>query len=204
MASDAQAKLVSAAMKLMLRQGYSATGIDSICVEAGLSKGAFYHCFRGKEEVALAALDTFYRRGLEAFEAIDVSDVPPGDRFPAFVERLADRAESLWKSGCLIGGLATEMALTSEELQREVAGRLDGLAAFVEPLAKSYAAALPIPGVKPVSIAEDLLAFIEGVVVLGRGHRDPGLLGPALKRYAAQLRLAAGKRKPTPKPSLSA
>lgn len=202
MAGDAQARLVSAAMRLMLRQGYSATGIDSICSEAGLSKGAFYHSFRSKEDVAVAALDSFYRGGLEALQSIDVSDAPPADRLPVFVERLAERASVLWENGCLIGGLATEMALASDHLQHHVALRFDELAALVAPLAEPYVAAVSIPGMTAISAAEDLLGFIEGAVVLARAHRDPGLLRRSLQRYATQLRAVAGSLNASPKPSL--
>ena len=137
--SDTREKLISAAMLLMLRQGYSATGIDSICGEAGVSKGAFYHSFRSKEDLAVAALESFYRRGLESLRTIDVSDAPAVERLPLFVERLADRAETLWEDGCLIGGLASEMALANDELQRHVALHFDALAALVAPLAEPYA-----------------------------------------------------------------
>jgi TetR/AcrR family transcriptional repressor of nem operon len=204
MASDARTKLVSAAMRLMLRQGYTATGIDSICREAGLSKGAFYHSFQSKEEVALAALDTFYQHGLEALRSIDVSDVPPAERLPRFVERLADRANVLWEHGCLIGGLATEMAAASDTLQRQVALRFDELAALLEPLAEPYAASLAMPRMKATAIAEDLLAFVEGAVVLARGHRNPRLLRPSLRRYAALLRAAAATRSLSPASSFQA
>lgn len=196
MSSDAQAKLVAAAMRLMSSQGYAATGIDAICSAAGLSKGAFYHSFRGKEEVAIAALDTFHQRGLEALRSIEVSDVPPTDRLPVFVERLADRADVVWANGCLIGGLAIEMAEQSDTLQQHVARLFDELAAFVAPLAEPYAKALRSPDVRALSVGEDLLAFIEGALVMARGHRDLKLLGPALKRYAAQLRAAAGTHHP--------
>ncbi|MGE0355031.1 MAG: TetR/AcrR family transcriptional regulator [Gemmatimonadales bacterium] len=198
MASDAKARLVSATMQLMLRQGYSATGIDGICSEAGLSKGAFYHSFRSKEEVAVAALESFYRRGLEELQSIDVSDAPPAERLPLFVERLADQADALWESGCLIGGLATEMALANDELQRQVALRFDELAGAVASLAEPYVRRARIRGMNAASVAEDLLGFIEGSVVLARGHRDPGRLRPALKRYAIMLRALAGTRRASP------
>jgi TetR/AcrR family transcriptional repressor of nem operon len=187
-ASDTRERLISVAMLSMLRQGYSATGIDSICGEAGVSKGAFYHSFRSKEDLAVAALERFYRRGLESLRAIDVSDAPAVERLPLFVERLADRAETLWEDGCLIGGLASEMALANDELQRHVALHFDALAALVTPLAEPYAQALPELGVSARSLAEDLLAFVEGAVVLARGHRNPGLLRPSLQRFATLLR----------------
>jgi len=187
-ASDAKDKLIDAAMQLMLRQGFSATGIDSICSEAGVSKGAFYHSFRSKEELAVAALESFYRRGLEVLQAIDLGAATPADRLPLLVDRLADRAMDLWENGCLIGVLANEMALANDEVQRHVARMFDELAAFVAPLAEPYAAALPDSTASATSVAEDLLAFIEGAVIFARGHRDPRLLRPQLQRYAALLR----------------
>ena len=201
MASEAQAKLVSAAMQLMLRQGYSATGIDSICAEAGVSKGAFYHSFRSKEELALAALESFFRHGFEELQSIDVRDAPPAERLPLFVERLADRAELLWKNGCLIGGLTTEMALANDELQRHVARQFDELAEIVVQLAAPFVKALPISGLSAASVAADLLAFVEGAVVLARGHRDPRRLRPQIRRYATMLRALAAAPSVSPRRS---
>ncbi len=200
-ASETQVRLVSSAMGLMLRQGYSATGIDSICAEAGVSKGAFYHSFRSKEELAIAALESYYRGGLEVLQSIDVRDAAPADRLPLFVERLAERAEVLWENGCLIGGLAAEMALANDELQRQVAQQFDGLAAIVAQLAQPYAAALAAEDGTATSVAEDLLAFIEGAVVFARAHRDSGRLRPMLRRYATLLRAQVGPRSDSPQRS---
>ncbi|MGE3526426.1 MAG: TetR/AcrR family transcriptional regulator, partial [Gemmatimonadales bacterium] len=169
-----------------------ATGIDSICGEAGVSKGAFYHVFRSKEELAIAALESYFGRGSEAFRAIDVGDAPPVERLPLFVERIAERADALWESGCLIGGLTSEMALANDELQRHVARHFDALAELVVPLAQPYADALPSSGTSARLLAEDLLAFLEGAVIFARAHRDPGLLRPSLLRFAALLRAQLG------------
>jgi TetR/AcrR family transcriptional repressor of nem operon len=200
-ASETQKKLISVAIPLMLRQGYSATGIDTICGEAGVSKGAFYHSFRSKEELAIAALESFLQRGLEQLRSIDVGDAPPVERLPLFVERLADRAETLWENGCLIGGLASEMALANDELQRHLAQHLDALVALVVPVAEPYANALSRSGVSSRSLAEDLLAFVEGTIVVARSHRDPGLLRPSLRRFATLLRAALATQGPVPTPS---
>lgn len=189
MSGDTQEQLIQAARQLMLRQGYAATGINDICAEAGVSKGAFYHFFPSKEALAVAALESFHQRGLEELGAIDVSEAAPADRLPLFVERLADRAPFLWEHGCLTGGLATEMALTSDTLQRSVARQFDHLAGVVARLAEPFARALPRGGPGAATVAEDLLAFIEGSVVLSRAHRDPKRLRAALKRYAGWLRL---------------
>lgn len=188
MTSATQDGLISAAVTLMLRHGYAATGINDICSEAGVSKGAFYHSFPSKEALATAALTSFYRQGAEELRSIDVDAAPPADRFPLFVERLADRAPFLWKHGCLIGGLASETALASDPLQRIVAQLFDELAAIVARLAEPFVASLGADAPSATAVAEDLLALVEGAIVLSRAHRDPRRVRAALKRHASSLR----------------
>jgi AcrR family transcriptional regulator len=49
--------LLETSLDLFARNGYEATSVDTICRKAGLSKGAFYHHFTGKQELFLALLD---------------------------------------------------------------------------------------------------------------------------------------------------
>lgn len=185
---------MAAAEKLLLRNGYAATGINDICREAGVSKGAFYHFFPSKEDLALAALDGFFRRGVEVLASIDVSGAPPAERLPLFVERLAEHAGYLWGRGCLIGDLATEMAQVSDTLQRRVAKQFGQLTGKVAQLAEPYVTSLPPGAPSAGEVAEDLLALIEGTLVLSRAHRDQERIGAALRRHAEGLRLLQRRR----------
>lgn len=49
--------IVEVARRLISDHGYHATGISDIQSATGLTKGAFYHHFSSKEDVALAVLD---------------------------------------------------------------------------------------------------------------------------------------------------
>lgn len=53
-----RAALLSAARELFARDGYAATSIDDIVARAGVTKGAFYHHFGGKEELFLRVFET--------------------------------------------------------------------------------------------------------------------------------------------------
>lgn len=44
-------KLFTAAINLFESQGYFATSIEQITIEAGVSKGLVYHYFKSKEEL---------------------------------------------------------------------------------------------------------------------------------------------------------
>ncbi|MFE3456139.1 TetR/AcrR family transcriptional regulator [Nocardiopsis aegyptia] len=43
--------LVAAARGLFVDDGFSATSLDAICAEAGVTRGAFYHHFKNKEHI---------------------------------------------------------------------------------------------------------------------------------------------------------
>ena len=48
---------MESAIKLFSNRGYNKASVDDICEEAGISKGAFYHHFKSKQELFLALLD---------------------------------------------------------------------------------------------------------------------------------------------------
>ena len=52
---DAKAKLLPAAIKVVRAKGYTATSVGDLCREAGVTKGAFFHHFRSKDDLAVAA-----------------------------------------------------------------------------------------------------------------------------------------------------
>ena len=57
-ADEIELKLLQAAVKVFLRDGYRATRMQDIAREAGLSTGAIYNRFRGKHEIFSALLTT--------------------------------------------------------------------------------------------------------------------------------------------------
>jgi AcrR family transcriptional regulator len=72
-----RAELIDCAQGLFLTRGYERTTINDVIAAAGLSKGAFYHPFRAKEDMLEAIADRFAResvgftRGLQADRALN-------------------------------------------------------------------------------------------------------------------------------------
>lgn len=185
----------------MLANGYSATGVDDICRDARVSKGSFYHQFASKEELAIAALGDFYETGLQHLLAIDVSDVAPERRFLAFLDAVSQQGHDFWKHGCLIGSLASEMALTSQALQSAVSRLFSETAKALEPLIDPFVASLESGSASAPALAEHFLVVVEGGIVMSRAHDDPNKIDRAVARFAEQLRWLApekpsGARKP--------
>ena len=54
--SSKREKLLQAAIKLFIKNGFHAVTVDAISEEAGITKKTLYHYFKSKEELILAAL----------------------------------------------------------------------------------------------------------------------------------------------------
>lgn len=188
MASPVSDELITVTQSLMLQRGYGGTGVDDICRQAGVSKGAFYHHFSGKEALAIAALDDFFRKSMEKLASIDVSRAPPDMQFLTFLDELATRGDSIWRAGCLMGGLSAEMAEASTGLQQHVSKLFNQIAQTLKPMAKSFTDSLGDHSMTGASLAEHFLVVVEGAIILSRAHRDPERINKAIACFAQQLR----------------
>jgi AcrR family transcriptional regulator len=113
---ETRARILEAAVKQFSISGYSAASVDSICEQAGVSKGAFYHHFKTKQDVFLALLDGWLQTFDQAIEASKDRPVPEtfqmmteyfpyifesaSDNLPMFLEFLlqASRDEKVWNA----------------------------------------------------------------------------------------------------------
>ena len=50
-----KAKLLNAALSLIREKGYSSTSVEELCAQASVTKGAFFHYFKCKDALAVAA-----------------------------------------------------------------------------------------------------------------------------------------------------
>lgn len=113
---ETQTKIMTAAIKLFSNLGYNKTSVDIICAEAGISKGAFYHHFKSKQELFLALLDGWLQTIDNAIEASKDKTAPEtfmqmteafpyifetaGEGLPMFLEfwLQASRDKKIWEA----------------------------------------------------------------------------------------------------------
>src|ERR1700751_2897723 len=55
--SESKLKLLRTAHELISQQSYGSVGVDQICEQSGVKKGSFYHFFRSKSELTVAAYE---------------------------------------------------------------------------------------------------------------------------------------------------
>src|SRR5215471_18575370 len=160
---DARNRLLDAAMKVIRAQGYSATTVDDICREAGLTKGAFFHHFKSKEDLAVAAAAHFSEMAEHLFGTAPYRELAdPLDRFLAYVDfRSAILAGPIPEFTCLLGTMVQE-AYDSHPVIREACGAHIG--AHTADVAKDIAAAKALYAPEATWSAESLALYTQAVL----------------------------------------
>lgn len=86
-------RLLEAAERLFVRNGYDHTSVDEISETAGYSRGAFYSNFDDKEQVFLAVIDKWRPEVLRALDDLLNHVSEPADRIAAVREWFSN----LWR-----------------------------------------------------------------------------------------------------------
>ncbi|MBM7587875.1 AcrR family transcriptional regulator [Bacillus pakistanensis] len=73
--------IIETAMKLFATKGFTATSIQEIATESGISKGAFYLHFKSKEALLLAILKYYFNRMHTMINKIENENLDPRTQF---------------------------------------------------------------------------------------------------------------------------
>lgn len=78
-ASSTRERIVAAAAELFLQHGFDGTGVNQILEKANLSKGAFYHHFKSKNEIYTEVITDFFLKPLEITDFDKMASLPLRD-----------------------------------------------------------------------------------------------------------------------------
>ncbi len=178
-APETRRQLVEAAVRLMLRQGFSATTVDQVCAEASLTKGSFFHHFESKEAMGLAAMAAFAELGMELYA--EAWGAPGGDPLEK-LHRLLDIMSDLARQHggmltCMVGMLSQELALSNAAVRE--AGEAH-MKAWVEAAAGLLADAkqvhAPRASFDPDAVAWMLYSTWQGSMLVGKTRQRPEMV----------------------------
>ncbi len=156
-------KLLDASLHVIRAKGYEATTVDDICESAGLSKGSFFHHFKSKEDLAVAAAN-YWIAGTTALFASAPYHAPadPLDRLLAYVDfRKSLLMGDLPEYTCLVGTMVQETYETHPAIRQACDTSISGHAATLVP---DIEAAIRQRGIHGDWTAESLALYIQATI----------------------------------------
>lgn len=157
-------KILDAAVSVIREKGYAATSVEDLCQRAGVTKGAFFHHFRSKDDLAIAAAAHFDEMASALFAAAPCALLPtPRERILGYVALRREMiAGELADYTCLLGTLVQECYATHPGIRAACDTALRANAGSFEP---DIAAALSCAGrMGPEWSAAGLSLYIQTVL----------------------------------------
>lgn len=190
---ESKTRLLNAALHVIRARGYSATRIEDICEAAGLTKGSFFHHFKSKEDLALAAVQHWNTLTGSLFASADYRlHADPLDRLLAYIDlRKAILQGDLPDFTCLAGTMVQEVYQTHPSIRDACNDSITGHATTLEPDITEAMRQYGITGDwTPRSLALYMQAVIQGAFILAKAGEGASIAAQCLdhlRRYIEML-----------------
>ncbi len=169
-----RARLVKAAARLVRRRGIDGIGVDALAKAAGVTHGAVYSHFAGKDELAAAAIAQSLQETSARWRAAALAAGPPGsvEYFNELVRHYVSRAHRDHPAeGCAVAALASDAKRHGHKVRRALS---DHIAALAEDLAPSVVDNSESDDTRQKAALAAMTTMV-GAIVLARGVEDPVL-----------------------------
>ncbi|HEY4245025.1 MAG TPA: TetR/AcrR family transcriptional regulator [Kofleriaceae bacterium] len=186
--------LVQAAKALLHEQGFARTTLAEVATRAGVPLGNVYYYFKTKDAIAEAVIAAHEAALLAMFAGWTATDREPRRRLLRLVRAPLD-SSSIIQFGCPHGSLCQELEkLGARTPLAKAAGRL--LEVYLDFAEQQFRSA----GLGPREArarATDLVASIQGTMLLAHTMRSRELLASQLKRVERWLDASLPHRSPS-------
>ena len=178
---DSKLRLLQTAHQLIWRQSYGSVGVDQICEQSRVKKGSFYHFFRSKSELTVAAYEFHWDQVRLVLDRIFSAQIPPMERLEAYFAHIRrNQTEHLEKNGRVLGcpfaSLGSELS-TQDEAIRLMAQQISARKRdYLESTLSDAMEAGDLPMQDPKLLAQELHFFIVGLIQEAKISNDLAVL----------------------------
>lgn len=173
-------EIIRSSIKVFRTKGYYRTSISDLAKETGLTKGVFYHHFKNKEEImktALSTLSAYFQK--KVFSIAYDKAILPEERLEQ-ITFIYLKVVTKEPGGCFFANTILETSQNEDTfLEQTQAFFKNWKKAMIEIFKNKYSED------KSEQIAEQILADVEGSLVLMQLHKDISYLQRALDRSKA-------------------
>jgi TetR/AcrR family transcriptional repressor of nem operon len=191
--TNAKTKILDAALGVVRAKGYEATTVDDLCAAAGVTKGAFFHHFKSKEELGVAAA-AHWSQVTDAFFATASyhKHTDPLERVLGYLDLRKELLKGeVAEFTCLVGTMVQETYEQSPAIRDACNTSISGHAAKLE---ADIAEAMQERGIRADWTAESLAlhtqAVLQGAFILAKARNGAEIAAASidhLRRYIELL-----------------
>lgn len=198
---NSRERILDAAESLIMANGFAGTAIDEILKRAGLTKGAFFHHFKGKGDLARELIERHARQDMALLEEwvvrAEAQSDDPLEQIFLFLEMFEDDVSSLTDKapGCIYATYTYESMQFDPSIRDFIADTLRAWTSIYvrkfQHIFDLYKPALPVT---PRQLGEMIVSVIEGGFVLARAYDDPRMTARQSEQFRNYLELLFGGR----------
>jgi TetR/AcrR family transcriptional repressor of nem operon len=169
-------RLLDAALHVIRERGYGAASVDEVCRAAGVTKGSFFHHFKSKEDMAVAAAAHFSDFARSIFDAAPYRSLDdPLDRVMGYLDfRASILRGDLPEFTCFLGTMVQEAYRTHpairEACERGIFGHAAEIAKDIEEAKRKYASDAQWSA---EGLAHHTQAVLQGAFILAKARGGP-------------------------------
>lgn len=195
-AESTRERLLAASKKLVMSKGFAGMSIDDVLKETGLTKGAFFHYFRSKADLAEQLMRWHAEGDLNMFRSFmaqaEAAHDDPMEQLKQFLcdfeVYLSDPANP--PRGCMYALYTYEDDHFQNNVKSLVAETLQTWTAMY--IRKFQEVIDRYPPARPVTakrLAEMFVSVIEGALILERAYQNAGLTARQSEQFREYLEL---------------
>jgi TetR/AcrR family transcriptional regulator, transcriptional repressor for nem operon len=196
-------RILATAEPMVLSQGFAGTSLDDLVKATGLTKGAFFHHFKGKADLAQALVERYAENDYELFERLaseaDDRSNDPLESVIIFLRLFESVIEGRTEApaGCVFAAYTYEGRQFDPTIHAFIAKSLKRWSTLYEAkFGLVLACYRPKITIKADELAEMIVAIIEGGFILSRSYGDAHLVARQSRQFRNYLDLLFGDREP--------
>jgi TetR/AcrR family transcriptional regulator, transcriptional repressor for nem operon len=166
---ESKLKLLRTAHELIWYQSYGSVGVDQICEQSGVKKGSFYHFFKSKSELTVAAYEYHWEQLRASLDRVFSVQKTPLERLDAYFSHVYQNQKERFERvgrllGCPFVSIGCELSTQDETIRKMAQQISERKCRYLEATLRDGINRGEIPVTDPQLLARELHSYIVGLV----------------------------------------